>query len=129
MHKYDDRLDLLFHSLGNPSRRAIVERLSRGPATVSELARPLPMSMPAVHQHLQILESSGIVRSQKVGRVRTCRLEPSVLGTAEFWLRDRRTRWERRLDRLTTYPDQLPPEEPSSPVAPDQATTKKGTTR
>ena len=96
-------LDLVFHALADPARRGMVERLSRGPATVSELASPLPMSLPAVVQHLQVLEASGLVRSEKVGRVRTCRIEPQALGSAERWINDRRTTWERRLDRLGEY--------------------------
>ena len=93
-------LDRVFHALADPTRRAMVERLSRGPASVSELARPFAMSLPAVVQHLQVLETSGLVRSEKVGRVRTCRLEPGALRTAEQWIAERRTSWERRLDRL-----------------------------
>jgi DNA-binding transcriptional ArsR family regulator len=81
----------------------MVERLSRGPASVSELARPLAMSLPAVMQHLQVLEASGLVRSEKAGRVRTCRIEPKALRTAERWIAERRTSWERRLDRLGDY--------------------------
>jgi DNA-binding transcriptional ArsR family regulator len=96
-------LDRVFHALADPSRRGMVERLSRGPASVSELARPLDMSLAAVVQHLQVLESSGLVRSEKVGRVRTCRIEPAVLATAEHWITERRTGWERRLDRLGDY--------------------------
>lgn len=93
-------LDLIFQALGDPARRAMVERLTRRPATVSELARPLPMSMPAVFQHLQMLEGAGLVRSEKVGRVRTCRIEPAALRLAEAWISARRTTWETRLDRL-----------------------------
>ncbi len=93
----------MFHALADPSRRAMVERLSRGPASVSELAQPLAMSLPAVVQHLQVLEASGLVRSEKVGRVRTCRLESQALRTAEQWITERRTSWERRLDRLGEY--------------------------
>jgi DNA-binding transcriptional ArsR family regulator len=81
----------------------MVERLSRGPASVSELAEPLAMSLPAVIQHLQVLEASGLVRSEKAGRVRTCRIEPAVLRTAEQWITQRRTTWKRRLDRLGEY--------------------------
>jgi DNA-binding transcriptional ArsR family regulator len=84
----------------------MVERLSRGPATVSELAQPLAMSLPAVMQHLQVLEASGLVRSDKVGRVRTCTIEPGALTMAEQWIGDRRTLWEHRLDRLGEYLDQ-----------------------
>jgi DNA-binding transcriptional ArsR family regulator len=96
-------LDSLFQALADPTRRVMVERLSRGPTSVSELARPLDMSLPAVIQHLQILEASGLVRSEKIGRVRTCRLEPAALRTAEKWIARRRAGWERRLDRLADY--------------------------
>ena len=80
-----------------------MERLSRGPASVSELAKPLTMSMPAVLQHLQMLEASGLVRSQKTGRVRTCRIEAASLGVVEQWIKARRANWERQLDRLVDY--------------------------
>jgi DNA-binding transcriptional ArsR family regulator len=96
-------LDLMFQALADPSRRVMVERLTRGPASVSELAKPLAMSLPAVVQHLQVLEASGLVRSQKVGRVRTCHIEHQALRTAEQWISERRTIWERRLDRLGEY--------------------------
>lgn len=96
-------LDLMFQALGDPTRRVMVERLSRGPASVSELARPLAMSLSAVVQHLQVLEASGLVRSEKQGRVRTCRIEPAALKTAEQWIIERRASWERRLDRLGDY--------------------------
>jgi DNA-binding transcriptional ArsR family regulator len=81
----------------------MVERLSRGPASVSELARPLAMSLPAVLQHLQVLETSGLVRSEKLGRTRTCTIEPAAMTMAEHWLGERRAVWERRLDRLGEY--------------------------
>jgi DNA-binding transcriptional ArsR family regulator len=97
------RVDRVFHALADPSRRAIVERLSRGPASVTELAEPLPMSLPGVLQHLRVLETSGIVRSSKVGRVRTCRIEPTALRPVERWIGARRSSWERRLDRLGEY--------------------------
>lgn len=100
MLKYEEPLDLVFQALADPTRRGIVERLTRGPASVTELARPLEMSLPGVLQHLAVLEASGLVRSQKVGRVRTCTVEPSVLRGAERWIADRRLLWERRLDRL-----------------------------
>src|ERR671932_510065 len=93
----------LFHALADPNRLAIVERLSRGPASVSELARPLPMSLPAVGQHLQVLETSGLVHSEKIGRVRTCRIEPAALRPVEQWISARRSSWERRFDRLGDY--------------------------
>jgi DNA-binding transcriptional ArsR family regulator len=96
-------LDSVFQALAVPARRQIVERLSRGPASVSELARPLDMSMSAVVQHLQVLEGSGLVRSKKAGRVRTCSIEPEALRSAERWIGTRRATWERRLDRLGDF--------------------------
>lgn len=87
-------------ALSDPTRRAMVERLSQGPASVSDLAAPLPMSMSAVIQHLKVLEASGLVLSEKVGRVRTCRVEPWALSAAEHWLNERRRTAEQRLDRL-----------------------------
>jgi DNA-binding transcriptional ArsR family regulator len=98
-------LDVVYAALADGSRRAIVERLSRGPASVKELAEPLTMSLPAVMQHLRVLEQSGLVHSQKTGRVRTCRLEPAVLKEAEQWIADRRALWASRLDNLETYLD------------------------
>jgi DNA-binding transcriptional ArsR family regulator len=96
-------LDLAFQALGDSTRRAIVARLAEGPLSVSELARPLPMSLPAVLQHLAVLESAGLVASQKAGRVRTCRLRPDAIANAEQWLSAQRGEWERRLDRLGAY--------------------------
>jgi DNA-binding transcriptional ArsR family regulator len=96
-------LDRLFHALADPARRAMVERLSRGPAPVSELARPLPMSLPSAMQHLGVLVAAGLVRSEKVGRVRTCSIEPRALSQVERWVNDRRLEWENRLDRLGAY--------------------------
>jgi DNA-binding transcriptional ArsR family regulator len=96
-------VDLLFAALADPSRRAMVDRLIDGPASVSELARPLAMSLPAVVQHLHVLEASGLVRSEKLGRVRTCAIEPTALRAAEQWVAERRTAWERNLDRLGEY--------------------------
>jgi DNA-binding transcriptional ArsR family regulator len=96
-------LDSVFQALSDPTRRIMVERMSRGPVSVSALAQPFAMSLSAVVQHLQVLEESGLVRSEKIGRVRTCRVEPGVLATAEKWLSGRRAVWERRLDRLGDY--------------------------
>jgi DNA-binding transcriptional ArsR family regulator len=96
-------LDLAFQALADPTRRVMVERLSQGPASVSELARPLDMTLSAVVQHLAVLEASGLVRSQKVGRVRTCRIEPQMFTAAERWLGERRASWERRFDRLGAF--------------------------
>jgi DNA-binding transcriptional ArsR family regulator len=103
MLNYQPQLDLVFQALADPTRRAIVERLGRGPATVSQLALPFAMSLPAVVQHLHVLEASGLVRSEKIGRVRTCRMDSPALSTAERWINERRTTWERRLDRLGDY--------------------------
>jgi DNA-binding transcriptional ArsR family regulator len=103
-------LDQVFQALADPSRRVIVERLSRGPASVSDLAQPLPMSLPAVVQHLHVLEASGLVRSEKVGRVRTCRIEPAALQPVERWISERRSVWERRLARLGDYLAENPDE-------------------
>lgn len=100
-------LDLAFQALADPTRRAMLERLARGPASVSDLARPFDMSMPAVMQHLAVLEASGLVRSQKSGRVRTCRVDPQGLGRVEDWINARRREWERRLDRLDQYLGEL----------------------
>jgi DNA-binding transcriptional ArsR family regulator len=96
-------LDRVFQALADPSRRVIVERLSRQPASVSVLAEPLPMSLPAVLQHLHVLERSGLVRSTKVGRVRTYRIDVAALRSAERWIGERRAGWERRLDRLDAH--------------------------
>ena len=100
MLKQLDPLDAMFQALADPSRRSMIERLSRGSATVSELAGPLEMSMPAVMQHLTVLEQSGLVRSTKTGRVRSCTLEPAALSAAETWINQRRQLWASSLDRL-----------------------------
>lgn len=102
----DTTLDLAFQALADPSRRAMVDRLVQGPATVSELAKPLAMSLPGVMQHLAVLEASGLVVSEKIGRTRTCRIEPKVLTQAEQWIAERRALWERRLDRLGQFLDE-----------------------
>lgn len=96
----------VFHALGDPARRAIIDRLSRGPASVSELAAPFDMTLAAVAQHVRVLEESGVIKTEKVGRVRTCRLEPRGLLTAERWISQRRALWERRLDRLGAILDE-----------------------
>lgn len=95
-----DLLDQSFHALADSNRRAIVARLTRGPASVSELAAPLDVSLPTVLQHLDVLQRSGLVRSEKVGRVRTCRLEPGPMRAVEHWIAEHRAIWERRLDQL-----------------------------
>jgi len=96
-------IELVFHALADRTRRSIVDRLIDGPASVSELAEPLAISLPAVVQHLHVLEDSGLVRSHKLGRVRTCQIQPAGLRTAERWIAERRITWERRLDRLGEY--------------------------
>lgn len=101
------RLDHAFAALADPTRRVILARLSRGPASVSELARPLPISLPAVLQHLKALEDSGLVTTAKHGRVRTASLDGDGLGAAERWLTDRRTEWEARADRLENFLETL----------------------
>jgi DNA-binding transcriptional ArsR family regulator len=111
---YDGSLDRVFQALADPTRRDIVERLTRGPASVSALAEPLAMSLPAVMQHLQVLEACGLVRSEKVGRVRTCQVEPPALRTAEDWLARQRTAWETRLDHLGDYLTDAPDDEENS---------------
>jgi len=109
----------MFQALADPTRRSMVERLSQGPASVSELAKPLAMSLPAVVQHLHVLEASGLVRSEKVGRVRTCRIEPQALTSAESWIMERRREWEQRLDRLGEYLATIT----DTPATPDQDPT------
>src|SRR6202011_268282 len=102
-------LDRTFQALADKSRRTMVERLTLGPASVSELSEPLAMSLAAVVQHVQVLEASGLVRSEKTGRVRTCRLEPASLDPVEQWISERRASWEQRLDRLGDYLTGKPP--------------------
>ena len=103
-------MELIFGALADPTRRTMVDRLTLGPASVSELARPLAMSLPAVVQHLHVLEDCGLVRSEKVGRVRTCRIEPAALAKTEEWVARRRRSWEERLDRLGEYLAENPDE-------------------
>jgi DNA-binding transcriptional ArsR family regulator len=103
MTNNSDALDRVFHALADPSRRAIVARLCRGPASVSELAKPLSMALPTVLQHLQVLEASRLIRSEKAGRVRTCHLEPVAFANVEQWIGRQRIVWEQRLDRMEAY--------------------------
>ena len=105
-------LDLTFQALADPTRRDMVERLSRGRASVTELARPYAMSLPAIVQHLAILEHTGFVHSEKVGRVRTFRMVPAALSLAEQWFNQRREQWEQRLDRLGEHLQRFPDKEP-----------------
>lgn len=108
MLNYPPALDLAFQALADSTRRAMVERLSRGAASVSSLAEPFAMSLPAVMQHLQVLEASGLVRTEKVGRVRTCQMDLAALQSVAQWITERRTSWERRLDRLGDFLDGYP---------------------
>jgi DNA-binding transcriptional ArsR family regulator len=100
MRRQKANINRVFHALGDPTRRAIVEKLSEGPISVSRLAKPFDITLAAVVQHLQILEESGLVHTEKAGRVRTCSIEPEGLSVAAQWIGDRRSTWERRLDRL-----------------------------
>ncbi len=100
MQRKKPNINQIFHALGDPNRRAIVERLSRGPMPASRIAAPLNITLAAVVQHLQILEQSGLIQTEKTGRVRTCRIEPAGLSAAEQWIHSQRSLWERRLDRL-----------------------------
>ena len=100
MNRKKPNIDRVFHALGDPTRRAILEKLSQGPVSVSRLAEPLEMTLAAVVQHLQVLEESGLVQTEKLGRVRTCRIEPAGLSVAAEWIGERRSMWERGLDRL-----------------------------
>ena len=104
-----EQLDRAFHALADGNRRAIVARLTRGPASVSELAAPLEVSLPTVLQHLEVLQRSGLVRSAKAGRVRTCRLEPGPMRVLEHWIADHRSTWERRLDLMGDVLDEIFP--------------------
>jgi DNA-binding transcriptional ArsR family regulator len=99
MLKYSD-IDTSFRALAEPTRRAIIERLSQGPATVTDLAKPFDMTLAAVVQHLQVLEECGLIRTEKVGRVRTCQIDPRGLGKTSDWVAAQRVLLERRLDRL-----------------------------
>lgn len=100
-------LDLTFQALADPTRRAMLQRLSRSPASVSELAKPFEMSLPAILQHLSLLETAGLIASEKIGRVRTCRIEPQALSLAEHWINACRAEWEARFDRLGDYLKEL----------------------
>jgi DNA-binding transcriptional ArsR family regulator len=114
-------LDHAFQALADPTRRAVIERLGAGPASVSELARPFDMTLAAVVQHVQVLEAAGLVQTQKIGRVRTVQIDPVGLRAAEQWLAARRTRVEQHLDRLADLLAE-PPSEPPSGESPETAT-------
>jgi DNA-binding transcriptional ArsR family regulator len=101
-------IDHLFHALGDATRRAILDRLSRGPVSVSQLAEPLGITLTAVGQHLAILEECGLAATEKVGRVRTCKMASAGLDVLEQWIRDHRTEWERRMDQLSKLLEDKP---------------------
>ena len=103
MLNHSGSLNAVFHALADPTRRLLIERLSQGPASVKELAKPLRMTLPGVLQHLTLLQRSGLVQTKKIGRVRTCRIHPAALRHAETWIMKRRAVWERKLDRLAVY--------------------------
>ncbi len=107
MPNKQSHLDQVFHALADPTRRAVLERLSRGPASVTELAEPFDMALPSFVQHLRVLEQSGLVRSKKAGRVRTCQIAPRQMKSAERWLTEQREFWERRLNQLDNYVKEL----------------------
>ncbi|MET4924223.1 metalloregulator ArsR/SmtB family transcription factor [Streptomyces sp. PSRA5] len=133
MPNYEGSLDAVFQALADPTRRDMVERLTRGPLSVSKLAHPLEMSLPAVMQHLQVLEACGLVRSEKAGRVRTCHIEPAGLRMAEGWIGRQRTEWEHRLDRLGDHlserdrRDRPSEQGPAGPTGP-QGSAERGST-
>lgn len=106
MPNHPDQLDLMFQALADGNRRAMIDRLSQSDASVSELAAPLGISLPATMQHLSILEDSGLVKSEKRGRVRSCTLDTAALSKAEEWINQRRKYWSERLDALGTYLEQ-----------------------
>jgi DNA-binding transcriptional ArsR family regulator len=112
MAKHDPTLDALFQALSDPTRRAILSRLMRGSATVSELAAPFDMALPSFMGHIARLEAGGLVRTEKQGRSRICRAEPAALAPASDWLAEQRALWEARLDRLEAYLDTLQQEDP-----------------
>lgn len=103
MENYPASLDTAFHALSDPTRRAVVSQLMRGPAAVKELAEPFDMGLPSFMKHLRVLEESGLIGSEKVGRVRTCHVRTERLMAAETWLSEQRALWEARTDRLADY--------------------------
>ena len=113
MDKYSSSLDTVFHALADPTRRSVVQRLGTGQATVSELAKPFDMALPSFMKHLRVLEASGLIRSQKRGRVRTCQINAKKLLTAQTWIAKQRALWEGRADRLTDYVERMSYEEES----------------
>lgn len=107
MENYSADLDKAFHALADPTRRSVIQRLIRGPATVSELSAPFAIGLPTFMKHIKVLESTGLISSSKQGRTRTCRIEASQLAAAERWLTEQRSLWESRTDRLANYAEAL----------------------
>lgn len=115
IHAAPPNLDRMFLALADPSRRAVLERLAEGPASVGELAKPFTMALPSLMQHLRLLEECGLIRTEKVGRVRTCRLEPQAMDAAGEWIARQRAVWEARFDRLDAYLQVLKQQEEQKP--------------
>lgn len=111
MENHHPALDSVFHALADPTRRAVIQRLGRGTAAVSELAKPFDMALPSFMKHIGVLENSGLISSIKVGRVRTCKIETARLAAAEAWLDEQRAVWQGRADRLADYVEALSPQE------------------
>ena len=111
MEHYPDRLNLVFQALADPTRRAVMGRLSQGPASISELAKPFDMALPSFLKHIRVLEGGGLIRTRKAGRVRTCAIEKSSLALAESWLSEQRALWEARTDRLEQFVTNAPDKE------------------
>ncbi len=107
MPNHESSLNTVFQALADPTRRAVIQRLTQGPATVKELAQPFDMALPSFLQHLKVLEVGGIIKSKKNGRVRTCEIKQKEISKAEQWLAEQRTHWEDRLDRLGAYLNEL----------------------
>ena len=124
MLEHSDALDKAFHALSDATRRNLLEQLSRGPASVSDLAKPYPSTLAAIHQHIQILERSGLITTEKVGRTRTCRLAGDAVSRVEQWLSERRQLWESRFDRLGQLLEGADPQPANSDLAPTDRTSK-----
>ncbi|MBU6493048.1 MAG: ArsR family transcriptional regulator [Burkholderiales bacterium] len=107
MANYEFALDVVFHALADPTRRAVIQRLGRGPATVSELAEPFDMALPSFMKHVRVLEGTGLIRSRKIGRIRTCTLEREKLAAAERWFEEQRAIWAMRYDNLDNLLEKL----------------------
>lgn len=111
MDNHQHALDSAFHALADPTRRAVINRLARGPAAVTDLASPFAMALPSFMKHLRVLEKDGLIRSEKIGRVRTCRINAERLAAAESWLSEQREIWRSRADRLADFVETQMPEE------------------